>query len=70
MELALKIISNDQAIGTNTVQDIKDFNSQYSAKQAKKREQKVSMLPANKKAFHLMADDRVELSTINKSLNY
>ena len=33
MELAMRIISNDQAVRIDTVQDLKDFNSQYLAAQ-------------------------------------
>ena len=65
LELAMQIISNDQSIRSNTVQDLKDFNSQSLATQAKKRKQLVSMMSAIKKAFNLMCDDIVELSTKN-----
>ena len=34
MELAMQIFSNDQTVGNDTVQDIKDFYSQSSATQA------------------------------------
>ena len=51
MELAMQIISNDQTVRSSTVQDIKDFNSQSLATQAKKGEQLVSMMPALKKVF-------------------
>ena len=64
----MQIVSNDKAIRKNTVQVLKDFNSQMPATQARKREQIVSMTPAFKKAFDLMADDTVELSTDNESL--
>ena len=30
MELAMQIISNDKTVRTNTVQDLKDFNSIFS----------------------------------------
>ena len=50
------------------VQDLKDFNSQSLATQAKKGEQLVSMTPAIKKYFDLMGDDIVELSTENDVL--
>ena len=68
IELAMQIISNDKILGINTVQDIKDFNSQSLAKQAKKGEQLVSVMPAIKKSFDLMGDDIAELSTENESL--
>ena len=64
----MQIISNDKTGRINTVQDIKDFNSQSLATQAKKGEQLVFMMPAIKKAFGLMGDDIVEISTENESL--
>ena len=36
MDLAMQIIFNDQTVRSNTVQDLKDFNSQSLATQAKK----------------------------------
>ena len=36
MELEMKIISNDQTVRSNTVQDLGEFNSQSLATQAKK----------------------------------
>ena len=63
MELAMQIISNDKTVRNDTVQDLKEFNSQFLATQAKKGEQLVSMMPAIKKAFNLLGDDIVELST-------
>ena len=68
MELAMKIISNDKTVRNHTVQDLKEFNSQSLATQAKKDEQPVSMMPAIKKAFNLLGDDIVELSTKNDAL--
>ena len=68
MELAMQIISNDKTGRNDTVQDIKEFNSQSLATQAKKGEQLVSMMPAIKKAFNLLGDDIVELSTENDAL--
>ena len=64
----MHIISNDKTIRSNTVQDLKDFNSQYLATQAKTGEQLVSMMPAICKDIDSMGDDRVELSTKNESL--
>ena len=37
MELAKQIISNDQTVKNNTIQDLKEFNSQSLATKAKKR---------------------------------
>ena len=42
----MQIISNDKTIRNDTLQDIKDFNSQSLSTQAKKGEQLVSMMPA------------------------
>ena len=46
MELALQIISNDKTVRSDTTQDVKEFNNQSLATQAKKGEQMVSMVPA------------------------
>ena len=42
----MEIISNDQTIINETVQDLKDFNSQPLSTQAKKNDQLVSLMPA------------------------
>ena len=68
MELAIQIISNDKAVRKDTVQDLKEFNKQSLITQFKKGEQLISMMPANKKAFDLMGDDIVDLSTENDAL--
>ena len=68
MELAMQIISNDKTVRSDTIQDLKGFNQQSLTTQAKKREQLVSMMPANKKAFKLMGDNIVELSVENEPL--
>ena len=68
MELAMQLISNDKIVRTNTVNDLKEFNNQSIATQAKKGEQLVSMMPAIKKAFDLLGDDIVDLSTENDAL--
>ena len=57
------IICNDKTVRSNTVEDLKKFNSQPLATQAREGEQLVSIMPAIKKAFDLMGDDIVELST-------
>ena len=67
MKLAIKIISIDKSVRSNTVQDLKDFNSQSLATPAKKGEDLMSMMPAIKKAFVLMGDDILYLSTENDS---
>ena len=68
MKLAMQSISNDKTVTNDTIQDSKDFNQQPLTTQAKKGEQLVSIMPAIKKAFSLMGDDIVELSTENDSL--
>ena len=69
MESAMQIISNDETVKNNTVQDLIAFNSQTLVTQAKtKGEQFVSMIPAIEKAFDLMSDDIEELSKENESL--
>ena len=64
----MQFFSNDQTVRSNTVQDLKELNSQSLATQATKGEQLVSMMPAIKKAFDLISDDIVELSTENEFL--
>ena len=61
----MQIISNNKTIRSDTVQD---FISRYLSTHAKKREQLVSMMPAIKKAFDLLCDDIVELTTENDAL--
>ena len=64
----MQSVSNDQKVGSDTVLDLKEFNNQSLATQAKKGEQLVSKMPATKKAFILMGDDIVELSNTNDAL--
>ena len=64
----MQIISNDRTVRNDTVQDLKEFSFQSLPTQAKKGEQLVSMMPAIKKAFNLLGDDIVELSTENDAL--
>ena len=68
MELAMQTISNNKTVINDTVQDLKEFNSQSLATQAKKGEQLVSKMPAIKKDFNLLGDDIVEISTENDTL--
>ena len=68
MELAMQFFSNDQTVRSNTVQDLKDFNSQSLSTQAKTGGHLVSVMLAIKKAFDLMGDDIVELFTENDNL--
>ena len=55
-------------VRNDTIEDLKDFNQQSLTTQAKKGEQLVSMMPAIKKAFNLMGDDIIDLSTENDAL--
>ena len=64
----MQIISNDKTVRSDTIQDLKELNSQSLTTQAKKGEQLASMMPAIKKAFNLLGDDIVELSVENESL--
>ena len=68
MELAMQISSNDKDVRSDTVQDLKEFNSQSLQTQAKKGEQLVAMMPAIKKAFNILGDDIVDLPTENDAL--
>ena len=68
MELAMQLSSKDKTVRNETIQDLKDFNQQSLTTGAKKGEQLVSMMPAIKKAFNMMGDDIVELSTENDAL--
>ena len=64
----MQISSTDKTVGKNIIEDLKEFNTQSLNTQAKKREQLVAMMPAIKKAFNLLGDDIVELSTENDAL--
>ena len=64
----MQISSNDKTVRNDTIQDLKEFNSQSLTTQAKKGEQLVSMMPAIKKAFDLLGDDIVYLPTENDAL--
>ena len=46
MELAMQIISTDKTVRNDTIEDLKEFNSQSLSTQVKKGEQLVSMMPA------------------------
>ena len=64
----MQIIFNDNSVRNDTIQDLKEVNQQSLTTQPKKREQLVSMMPAIKKAFNLLGDDIVDLSTENDAL--
>ena len=55
MDLASQMIAYDKTVRSDTVHDLKEFNNQSLATQAKK-------------AFKLIGDDIVELSTENYAL--
>ena len=64
----MQIISTNKTVRSETVQDLKEFNSQSLSTRAKKGEQLVSRMRAIEKAYILMGDDIVELSTENETL--
>ena len=64
----MQIGSTNQKVRNNTIQDLKDFNQQSLSTRAKKGEQLVSMMPAIKKAFTLMGNNIVDLSSENDAL--
>ena len=68
LELAVHLISNDKIVKSDTVQDIKGFNSHFLAAPAKTGAQLVYKMPALKKSFDFLGDDIVELSTENDFL--
>ena len=68
MELAMQLISTDQTVRNDTIQDLEDFNQQSLSTQAKKGEQLTSMMPDIKKAFNVLGDDIIELSVENDAL--
>ena len=45
----MQIISNDKTVRSDTMLELKELNNQSLATQAKKGEQIVCMMPANKK---------------------
>ena len=67
-ELSMQIISDDKTVKSDTIQDLKGFNSQSSSTRTKKGEQLVSMMPVIQIAFTFLGDDIVELSTENEAL--
>ena len=64
----MQLSSTDQTVRNDTIQHLKDFSQQSLSTQAKKGEQLTSMMPAIKKAFNLLGDDIIELSTENDVL--
>ena len=70
MALAMQISSSDKTVRNDTIEDLKEFNSQSLSTRAKRGEQLVAMMPAIKKAFNLLADDIIDLSTENDALKH
>ena len=68
MDLAIQLISSDQMVRNDTIQDLKEFNQQSLATRSKRGEELTSMMPAIKKAFNILGDDIIELSTENDVL--
>ena len=64
----MQLSSNDKTVRNDTIQDLKEFNQQSLSTQAKKGEQLTAMMPAIKKAFNVLGDDLIELSTENDVL--
>ena len=64
----MQISSNDKTVRSDTIQYLKDFNSESLTTQVKKGEQLVSLMPAIKKAFNLMGEDILGISTENETL--
>ena len=64
----MQLISSDQTLRNDTIQDLKDFNQQSLSTPSKKGEHLTSMMPAIKKAFNILGDDIIELSTENDVL--
>ena len=64
----MQMSSTDKTVRNNIIEDLKEFNTQSLNTQAKKGEQLVAVMPAIKKAFNLLGDDIVELSTENDAL--
>ena len=64
----MQLISSDQTVRNDTIQDLKEFNQQSLSTQAKIGEQLTSMMPAIRKAINVLGDDIIELSTENDVL--
>ena len=61
-------VSTDKTVRNDTIEDLKEYNSQSLTTQSEKGQQLVSMMPAIKKAFKLMEDDIVDLHIENENL--
>ena len=63
MELAIQLASNDKTVREETIQDLKNFESQSSMTQAKTGERLLAFLPAIEKRFITLGDEVMELKT-------
>ena len=63
----MQLISNNSSVRNESIRALKYFKSKSFATQAKKGEQLIYMMPANKKTFDLLGDDIVEISTENET---
>ena len=68
MDLAIQLISTDQTVRNDTIQGLKEFNQQSLSTRSKRGEELTSMMPAIKKAFNILGDYIIELSTENDVL--
>ena len=64
----MQLSSIDQTVRNDTIQDLNEFNQQSLSTRAKRGEELTAMIPAIKKAFTLMGNDIVDLSTENDAL--
>ena len=64
----MQLSSSDNTVRNDTIQNLKEFNQQSLSTQAKKGEQLTAMMPSIKKAFNILGDDIIELSTENDVL--
>ena len=63
----MQIISNDKTVRNDNIQDLKKIIFLSLSTRAKKGKQLVSIMPAFRKAFDLLGDDIVDLSTENEN---
>ena len=64
----MQLSSSDNTVRNDTIQNLKEFNQQSLSTQAKKGEQLTAMMPSINKAFNILGDDIIELSTENDVL--
>ena len=68
--MAIQPISNDETLRSNAILDLKVFNFQSVALQAKKEEQVVSAMLSFGKTSDRMGDNVAERATENETLKY